>query len=253
MDNSTERILHTGLFSANAAEIFKNFFKYSHDAASTRRLRRAFSRLKVDIAPDGEVLIATVLAGGKDKNGNACYGTSFWDHTTAEKSKVWIAVRMKQHVIEIARSDGAWRRNNDALVKGLAPDLAVTVSEFYLIYDVLLNRSKLEKKYDADTYARVIGTKRDPLIAQMEINRRAEVERINEEFKLAKKAAADKRRRLYDEYYTKLRADEAAEVEAAQKKRDDELAAIEDAMKTVLAANELGNDLNGSVSNSVQY
>lgn len=249
MNTSTERVLHTGLFSNDAKEIFESFFREARKNADSRRLSKAFGRVAVGIAPDGEVLLILALCDGFDIYRNRCYSYSFWDLTTAEKSKIWIARRMKEHVIAAMRTDAVWNRGNSTVIAALN----ASVSSIYLIYDILLNRVKLERKYDADTYKRIVGTQRDPLLTEMEMNRRAEIVRIDREYEEAKRRAANERQRLHQEYYKKLCADEESAIAAAKQKHDEEISALLDAMKTVLTANGHANDLNMLVSNSVQY
>lgn len=241
------RIIPTGLFSHTAEEILVNFFKHKSET-STNRMYRNTERVAVKVAPDGEILLEACLKNCRDAEGHYHYGSSIWDknRNNDAKSKEWLAVAIKHHVIDATKSDGNWRRNN---TEGVIEDFATknedgtikfipTVAWLYCIYDHLLGRKSLEKKYGIDLVKKVIGIRRDPMLTEMETNRRNEVKRINDEFEAAKKAANDKRDRLSSEYYQKLQAQADIEIKAAEATRDEALKRIEETMQKILAMHQ---------------
>lgn len=238
------RIVHTGLFSSYSQEILNNFFSYMSDH-SVHRMERNTKRVSIKVAADGEILLEALQHGSYDSiHHEYCRRKSIWDlnKNNDAKPKEWLAIALKRHIIASGKSDGIWRRNGDFVASTLTTTdsngqvtFAPIVSELYCIYDHLLGRKKLEKRYGVDLTKKVIGTRRDPLLTQMEENRRNEVKRIEEEFAAAKKAASDKCNKLLYEYSKKLEAIMAEEVRIATEKHDKELAEVEEIMKNMLA------------------
>lgn len=204
------RTIHTGLYSDHAENILSNFFKYLRIKGTTRQVHIA-EVVKFSRAPDGEVLIDAYLQGafvtGIRSYSFTAYPRTIWDHKEKPDSalKLWMAVIIKQLVIGLSKSDGAWRRNNGELVKAfcdreqfyLTPTTdkdgnvvgCPTVEELYCIYDFFLGRQNLIKKYSKDLTASILGSRRDPVLTEMEMNRRAEIERLKAEAKTAIDAA----------------------------------------------------------------
>lgn len=246
------RIIHTNLFSSIAKETFTNFFKYMREHNNGRMYRNT-ERVFVEIAPDGEILLKAYLSGSRRMQENGYYqyfyARSIWDRNLDNdaKPKEWLAVAIKHQVISSTRSDGNWRRNNvDGLVKDFATEDSTgkinfipTVAWLYCIYDHLLERKSLEKKYGADLIKEVVGTRRDPMITEMELSRRNRVECILKEFSDAKEAAKRKHDRLLTQYNKELEKIEAEEIAAATEARDKALKEVEEAMKNILAMSQV--------------
>ena len=224
------RTIHTGFYSDRAENILSNFFKFLRQAGSTRQIHVA-EVVKFSRAPDGEVLIDAYLKGsyvtGIRSYGFTTYPRTIWDHKEKPDSalKLWMAVNIKQSVIGLSKSDGVWRRNNGNLITAFCDrdqfSLAAvkdkdgnvvgcpTVEELYCIYDFFLGRQNLIKKYSKDLTASILGSRRDPVLTEMEVNRRAEIERLKEEANTAIYAAYNKLKldkdKLDKEYNAKIR------------------------------------------------
>ena len=224
------RTIHTDLYSDRAENILSNFFKFLRQAGSTRQEHVA-EAVKFSRAPDGEVLIDAYLRGayvtGIRSYGFTSYATTIWDHKEKPDSalKLWMAVNIKQSVIKSSKSDGVWRRNNGNLITAFCDrdqfSLAAvkdkdgnvvgcpTIEELYFIYDFFLGRQNLTKKYSKDLIDSILGFRRDPVLTEIEVNRRAEIERIKEEANTAIHAAYNKlkldRDELDKEYTAKIR------------------------------------------------
>ena len=61
--------------------------------------------------------------------------------------------------------------------------MTVKVKDVYFVYDALKNRKGCDRRYDESIVKRWRGQKKDPLATEMEVARRAEVERITAEYK----------------------------------------------------------------------
>ena len=64
-----------------------------------------------------------------------------------------------------------------------ATAMTVQVKDIYFVYDALKNRKGCDRRYDEAIVKRWRGQKKDPLATEMEVARRAEVERIKAEYK----------------------------------------------------------------------
>lgn len=107
--------------------------------------------------------------------------------------------RDKIDVAKKAAKKAEWTRDSDMVVPlfSISEELAqkltnrgtkttamiVQVKDIYFIYDALKNRKGCDRRYDKSIVKRWRGQKKDPLATEMEIARRAEVERINAEYK----------------------------------------------------------------------
>ena len=186
---SEKRIIHTGLFSENAKYLLQGLFNYI-DNYKPRRVAATARRCEVIMNPDNEIILQCKLRDRYSYNySERIY--SIWDRNPGndQKPREWIAVMLKKHVIENCGSDGVWRRDNDAReVPGLdiknergLTIFSPTVAEAYYVYDALLNRKKIEKRFTEATIKRMHGIQKDPIATEMEIARREEVKRLKDE------------------------------------------------------------------------
>lgn len=250
------RTVHTGLYSDYAVNILTNFFNYLRKNGSVRQMHIA-EVVTFNRAPDGEVLIDAYLQGsfvtGIRSYGFTAYPRTIWDHKEKPDSalKLWMAVNIKQTTIDLCKSDGAWRRNNDCKIADFCdrekrylspiPDAnghcigCPTVEELYLIYDFFLGRSNLAKKYSNELIASILGTRRDPVLTEMEMNRRTEIERLRQEAKDATNAAYNAYRAATNEAETKYNA-KVAEIEKLRDMKINELNEKVDALLKLQAA-----------------
>ena len=202
-----QRIIHTGLFSKNAKYLLQGLFNYIDDN-KPRRVAVTARRCKIIMKPDNEVILQCKLSDRYSYSRSEMI-YSIWDRNPGndQKPREWIAVMLKKHVIEQCGSDGVWRRDNDARE---VPELEIkneqgltvfspTVAEAYYVYDALLNRKKIEKRFSEATIKRMHGIQKDPIATEMEIARREEVKRLKAE-------TEQKLRDLEDEKLNKISA-----------------------------------------------
>lgn len=180
------RIIHLGLFSKNAEMLIRSLFSYIDDNKPAR-VARSVRKATIVVNPDNEIVLECKLRELYYRH----TPITIWDRNKGndQKPREWIAIMLKHHVIEQCGSDGAWRRDNDSRE---VPELEFrdstgqviyrpTISEAYYVYDALLSRKRIERKYSKETIAKMHGSQNDPIATEMEIARREEVKRLNAE------------------------------------------------------------------------
>ena len=232
---SEKRIIHTGLFSENAKYLLQGLFNYI-DNNKPRRVAVTARRCEIIMNPDNEVILQCKL---RDRysyyRSEMIY--SIWDRNPGndQKPREWIAVMLKKHVIEQCGSDGVWRRDNDARE---IPELEVkneqgltifspTVAEAYYVYDALLNRKKIEKRFSEATIKRMHGIQKDPIATEMEIARREEVKRLKAENEQKLRDLEDEKVSKIFAYRQQLDAEYKILKDEAKKKLEEDLANLE--------------------------
>ena len=231
---SEKRIIHTGLFSENAKYLLQGLFNYIDDN-KPRRVAVTARRCEIIMNPDNEIILQCKLRDRYGYTSERIY--SIWDRNPGndQKPREWIAVMLKKHVIEQCGSDGAWRRDNDARE---VPELEIkneqgltvfspTVAEAYYVYDVLLNRKKIEKRFTEATIKRMHGIQRDPIATEMEIARREEVKRLKAENEQKLRDLENEKLLKISAYRQQLDAEYKILKDEAKKKLEEDLANIE--------------------------
>ena len=231
---SEKRIIHTGLFSENAKYLLQGLFNYIDDN-KPRRVAVTARRCEIIMNPDNEIILQCKLRDRYGYSSERIY--SIWDRNPGndQKPREWIAVMLKKHVIEQCGSDGAWRRDNDARE---VPELEIkneqgltvfspTVAEAYYVYDVLLNRKKIEKRFTEATIKRMHGIQRDPIATEMEIARREEVKRLKAENEQKLRDLENEKLLKISAYRQQLDAEYKILKDEAKKKLEEDLANIE--------------------------
>lgn len=231
---SEKRIIHTGLFSENAKYLLQGLFNYIDDN-KPRRVAVTARRCEIIMNPDNEIILQCKLRDRYGYSSERIY--SIWDRNPGndQKPREWIAVMLKKHVIEQCGSNGAWRRDNDARE---VPELEIkneqgltvfspTVAEAYYVYDVLLNRKKIEKRFTEATIKRMHGIQRDPIATEMEIARREEVKRLKAENEQKIRDLENEKLLKISAYHQQLDAEYKILKEEAKKKLEEDLANLE--------------------------
>lgn len=232
---SEKRIIHTGLFSINAKHLLQGLFNYIDDN-KPRRVAVTARRCEIIMNPDNEIILQCKLRD-RYSYSHSEKMFSIWDRNPGndQKPREWIAVMLKKHVIEQCESDGVWRRDNDARE---VPELEIkneqgltvfspTVAEAYYVYDALLNRKKIEKRFTEATIKRMHGIQKDPIATEMEIARREEVKRLKAENEQKLRDLEDEKLGKISAYQQQLDAEYKILKEEAKKKLEEDLANLE--------------------------
>lgn len=229
--NSKTRIIHTGLYGAQAKGVIDGVHGQLSDGKweNSPGYDKYWTNFDVETADDGEVVFKV----------NAEYGyhycNRYLDNPFKNMSdadfKTWIARKIKA-VVNDERKDrmefGSWdRRNIDhtSLYLGHADEKygpVVTVADIYCTYDALLGRNVGITKYDASTICRVFGTKKtDEEAAKVKSLREAK-EIIYAKYKVK----IDSLREAANEAIKQINAKLAADINAAIVEQKDEIEKI---------------------------
>lgn len=232
---SEKRIIHTGLFSENAKHLLQGLFNYI-DNYKPRRVAVTARRCEIIMNPDNEIILQCKLRDRYSYSRSEMI-YSIWDRNPGndQKPREWIAVMLKKHVIEQCGSDGVWRRDNDARE---VPELEIknargltifspTVAEAYYVYDVLLNRKKIEKRFSEATIKRMHGIQKDPIATEMEIARREEEKRLKDETEQKLRDLEDEKLNKISAYRQQLDAEYLILKQKARMKLEEDLANLE--------------------------
>lgn len=163
--------------------------------------------LKLERAPDGEICFAVEIEdvgwGRSFRFWNKHLHESFYAATPlaseVKKAKELIGwqikcfakgylnrgIRMTTEEADREQAKKNWNRQSRVdLTEFLGVAQHVTIADLYFIYEKLIGRlEKSTNKYDSAVTKRLLGEKRDVISTEAEIARRAEVERINAEYK----------------------------------------------------------------------
>lgn len=234
------REIHTNLYGNAAYAAISATFK----AISTglvhgipRKCRNTVCCANVSTAPNGEIVVNFDSA-----NISSNQLVSYVRNKNDAVSRVWIAWQIK----DVARSTYiVWKRNNTEVLSELKPlaDCDITVQEAYCVYDILMGRKNVSKRYPEGMVEKLIGVENDPFMTEMETKRRDEIKLITDEYAAKIKAnnfdnwlsvIKDRYNKEVQELCKKYRAESEATMTQLKKERAkkiEEVNAMFDAMK----------------------
>lgn len=223
------RIIHTGLFTKKA----ELFFKCLWDSISENRVRycREVGNSSIVRAADNEVLIDCKVSP------SGYYKKSFWDKSAGNdrKAKEWIAIKLKEAVRRGHRyNEEFWSRDNFAkaiehINTKTDERISFRVADAYFIYDTLLNRKGIDRKYGNALIEEMTGTRRDPLATELEIAKREKIKKLNEDYREAKDEIYRRCQRDIEEFRKNRYAQEEVENKALKDKLDADIRELENA------------------------
>ena len=226
MNTTKIRIIHTGLYGAQAHEVIDSVHGQLSDGKweNSPGYDKYWTNFDVQTADDGEVII-NVNANSSSTYCSRWYNNPFYSMSDAEFKK-WIAQKIKAVVNDErkgrAAEFGEWDRKNidhTSLYLGHCDEkygAVVTVADIYCTYDALLGRSIGVTKYDACTICRVFGTKRtdEEIIKVKTANSiRAKYAQQRADLQRAKNEAVAKLEKELQDNFTKSIQEEKAELE----------------------------------------
>jgi len=236
------KILHTGIYSEKGKHIITQMRKMMHSGYYhvSKADKRAASSEYAEIAcePDGEIVFRTIC-GSYPWN-----QPSYFKCDSLEKQYDWLAWRLKLCIFKELETSvdhdyahKGWKRDNTTASIWLSTaDTTITISDVYCLYDILKNRKNIERKYKIEQIDELKGVQRDPFLTQLEVNRREEAKRINDEY-------AAKIRSLENESYTKsneaadaVRKEYRKRIEESKAELKQKLAELDEMINATVAA-----------------
>lgn len=205
-------IVHTGLFSKKANEILNSVIGQMSDGMweNSNSMNKYWMFARIEQAENGE----NVIEIKNERCTNYCgkYVPNGFDGLNANDILDFFAKKIKQIIKQEMKDNNAdraaWKRDNtDFHTQYLSYDEHITVADVYYIYEYLLNRPSINRKYETTIVNGIVGVPRsDEEIARArarnEITAKATADRVaaNEEFNKAmeqlKREFAKKEREL---------------------------------------------------------
>ena len=234
------REIHTNLYGNAAYAAISATFKAIRSGlvpGMSRKCKKTVRSANVSTAPNGEIVVSF------DSARILSYElVSYVKNKNDAVSRAWIAWQIK----DVAKSaDVAWKRNNTKVLTVLKTltDCDITVREAYCIYDILMGRKTVSKRYPEGMVEKLVGVENDPFMTEMEVKRRNEIKLIADEYaaKIKDNDFDDYKSAIKGRYYKeiseitkKYRAESEAtmaQLKEERAKKIEEVNAMFDAMK----------------------
>ena len=234
------REIHTNLYGNAAYAAISAAFKAIRSGlvpGMSRKCKKTVRNANVSTAPNGEIVVS--FDGARILSYEL---VSYVKNKNDAVSRAWIAWQLK----DVAKSaDVAWKRNNTEVLTVLKTltDCDITVQEAYCIYDILMGRKTVSKRYPEGMVEKLVGVENDPFMTEMEVKRRNEIKLITDEYAAKIKdndfdnwlsAIKDRFDKEVDALCKKYRAESEAtmaQLKEERAKKIEEVNAMFDAMK----------------------
>jgi len=215
------REVHTTFYSKSASDIITAALTYSglgacYNGISTRRTAYA---AKLSNHPNGEVLVTW-----NNNDISEWRLVSYVRNKNDIEARKWIAWQIKDVIYKELEREYAddkhrmWKRDNKQVSKYLTEKAGhdITIQEAYCIYDTLMNRKNVNKRFPKKLIEDLHGTENDPFKTEMEVQRRNEIKLITDEYQKKIDNAN------VNSYYTDIRKQMDAEISEIRKRYDAE-------------------------------
>jgi hypothetical protein len=210
------RVIHTDTYTEDTAKILNAVRIYMKTFWGSTQMRRNAEIATVEVQPNGEVTWTV-----NDSSWYA-YHKSFYNDRNDARVREWLACTMKTITYRMLKMDGvqpskAWKRSNkhDILHFKIPTNVVgeykfedVPVSDIYCLFDMLLGRKTVAKRWGKKAKA-MAGQERDAVATELEVARREEVANL---------------RKKYDEDDTRLTNEKYAAIDEATKRIREEYA-----------------------------
>lgn len=249
---SNTRTIHTGLYGANLRHTIPALWGqvvYEHGCKASTFKTRSTRATTIDVADDNELLI----------NLGELYDRKTWHDVVAFNG--WtdveifdhIAWNLKQLIVKAIKEKGGaeWKRSCTDSVELYVRDnnsdlgrkkLSVPVNEVYFVYDFLKGR-KVDKRYDAETNAKLVAQPLDPISTEMKIAQKQEIAKLKEQLEVELRRLDGERYKRIEEARTAIYKEVDALKDAARKCCDAKIKEIEELLDAPMAALLTGAEL----------
>ena len=173
------REIHTNMYSDEAAAIISAALtavgnNYAPNSSSTCK----HTALKANVckSPNGEILV------NFDNSVISSYRlVSYVKNNNDAVARKWLAWQIKD---VIKASAALWKRHNTKIANVLSQFVKadIDVQKAYCVYDILMDRKNISRRYPDGLVEKLIGVENDPFLTEMEVKRRDEIKLITDEF-----------------------------------------------------------------------
>ena len=173
------REIHTNMYSDEAVAVISAALtavgnNYAPNSSSTCK----HTALKANVckSPNGEILV------NFDNSVISSYRlVSYVKNNNDAVARKWLAWQIKD---VIKASAALWKRHNTKNATALSQfaKADISVQKAYCVYDILMDRKNISRRYPDGLVEKLIGVENDPFLTEMEVKRREEIKLITEEF-----------------------------------------------------------------------
>ena len=173
------REIHTNMYSAEAAAVISAALTAVGNCYVTNNsgnCRHTALKANVCKSPNGEILV------NFDNSVISSYRlVSYVKNNNDAVARKWLAWQIKD---VIKASAALWKRHNtnNATVLSQFAKADISVQKAYCVYDILMDRKNISRRYPDDLVEKLIGVENDPFLTEMEVKRRDEIKLITDEF-----------------------------------------------------------------------
>lgn len=245
-----DRKYHTNMYSDAAFNFFK-MMKQKMTCASSRNLGyNTASYMNISREPDNEIVISFAGSSSDWYSRDRFRKTAFYKkHTEFLNWLGWYVINIvKDMYANYDVSEFFWNRSNTKKFKvGVFFDAnqmfygknsdnlrqcnmmlnELSISDIYLIYDLLRNRKNRIKHYSIEQKSRIIGEPLNPIAAELERARRDEIQSLRAELDLKITDCKKNYERIRAEMWDK----EKNEIESLRQMYEQKISDVNDSMK----------------------
>ena len=173
------REIHTTTYSDEAAAVISTALQaVGNRYVTNNSCNCRYTALHANVckSPNGEILV-----NFDSLNISSHRLVSYVKNNSDVVARRWLAWQIKD---VIKASADIWKRNNTknatALLQFARAD--ISVQEAYCVYDILMDRKNISRRYPEGLVEKLIGVENDPFLTEMEVKRREEIKLITDEF-----------------------------------------------------------------------
>ena len=206
MDNE-KRTIPIGLYSDYALTMVESLLKQMK-CEYGRKFTKLCDNSTMAHNPDYEVVIENRIK--PSYNWEACQFDKMAEDQ--KRMRTFLAAHLKKFVTARLNSKSAWNRKNDECEVRALDYFDTThpnVAEVYFVYDTLLKRKNLTKRYTQELIEKMTGQPNDPVKTELETAKRQALVDAEAEMK-SKLAELGNRKRAEIEAYTNQKQEEYA-------------------------------------------
>lgn len=244
-----DAVVHTGFFTLEMQDLFKDLIENTEQGRCCgSRAGKKMRCATVFINPDGEIVFNL-----KRDNGGWRYRDYNWNRTIWQKCKLdaqkireeiaWILkIMVHAYLDKNFAGEGCkmhWRRDDSTDLGSLFTSFSstctsshrtapLTVSDAYCIYEILRGRSGIERKYTAATIQRWRGEQRDPIMTEMEVARREQIEVLKKEAVDLENQLIRERDRAISDSDDKIRAEYKLKIEKVRSEMEQKVKELDE-------------------------
>lgn len=208
-----DAVVHTGFYTLEMKDLMHDLVENTEQGRHCgSRAGKKLRCSEIVVNPDGEIAFNLHRDGGSWRYRDYSWNRTIWKKCNLDAQKIreeiaWILkIMVHSYLDKQFAGEGChvhWRRDDTTdlgqLFTSFSPSCTsshrtapLTVADVYCVYELLRQRPGIDRKYKAEMIKRWRGEQRDPIMTEMEVARREQIEEY-------KKEAVDKENSLIRE------------------------------------------------------